>query len=624
MTNPDSLPSQTAEEDIAAQFTDRTGSRTQVRVGLNGYTLMTTREEMWREATIGASTDGAVQFRAFGSMSDGTVAAHVESRGRTQRVADLRIEPDGQWSSRIDDRTARGSQIRTEARGLLRHPDLPVRLRRTRIAADGTLSWTADAEMRRNVTTVDGLHALRTTSGIVHYSGGGTGTFTTTVLVATVDSIGTENNAGAEWKPIQTDPGFRGFVHVVNHPNGSSDVTVEITEISTGTRSVTNKFDQDTPATPGHGQGHVHEVTETVFPGGGGSPSSTKTSETVNPDGSWEKTTTGVGGDTTVERGVEERGSEGTQSVTTSTVHGDGSVTLTTTTWGSDMRGTSHTTEVNPAGTVVEDEGAKTGTVDLANSTFRRPGDLAPIFTPDPPPPSDAGQPSSSGGQPPGGEGQPPGGGGQPPSGDGQPPSGDGQPPSGDGQPPSGDGQPPSGEGQPPSGGGEQGGDGDPHGGGGEQASDDGTDGGFGDDTSGHPGLGWDGENDGPLGLLPKFGASVVGGYDDPGHDLDSLGDGQRIGEILAKAFRDVVTRGGTGSEQGQGHDTGDPEHGLSAVQLLQAATSVVPPDPEWGDWTNPKAHATYADGFAEALHQNAATVNTAGFGSGVNSFLPG
>ena len=393
MTNPDSVPSRTAEEDITAQFTDPTGARARVRVGLNGYTLMTTREEMWREATIGASTDGAVQFRAFGSMSDGTVAAHVESRGRTQRVADLRIEPDGQWSSRIDDRTARGSQILTEARGLLRHPDLPVRLRRTRIAADGTLSWTADAEMRRNVTTDDGLHAMRTTSGTVHYSTGGTGTFTTTVLVATVDSIGTEGNAGAEWKPIQTDPGFRGFVHVVNHPNGSSDVTTEITEISTGTRSVTNIFDQDTPATPGHGQGHVHEVTETVFPGGGGSPSSTKTSETVNPDGSWEKTTTGVGGDTTVERGVEERGSEGTQSVTTSTVHGDGSVTLTTTTWGSDMRGTSHTTEVNPAGVVVKDEGAKTGTVDLANSTFRRPGDLAPIFTPDPPPPSGEGQP---------------------------------------------------------------------------------------------------------------------------------------------------------------------------------------------------------------------------------------
>jgi hypothetical protein len=581
MTNPDSVPSQTAEQDIAAQFTDPTGSRAQVLVGLNGYTLMTTRGKMWREATIGASTDGAVQFRAFGSMSDGAVAAHVESRGRTQRVADLRIEPDGQWSSRIDDRTARGSQILTEARGLLRHPDLPVRLRRTRIAADGTLSWTADAEMRRNVTAVAGLHALRTTSGTVHYSTGGTGTFTTTVLVATVDSIGTEVNTGAEWKPIQTDPGFRGFVQVVQHPNGSRDTTIEITEISTGTRSVTNVFDQDTPAAPGHGEGHVHEVTDTVFPGGGGGPSSTKTSETVNPDGSWEKTTTGVGGDTTVERGAEARGSDGTQSVTTSTVHGDGSVTLTTTTWGSDLRGTSQTTEVNAAGEA-KDGPTQTGTVDLSSNTFRRPGDLGPIFTPDPPPPS----------------------------GDGQPPSGDGQPPNGDGQPPSGDG--------------DQGGEGDPHGGGGEEASDDGTDGGFGDDTSGHPGLGWDGENDGPLGLLPKFGASVVGGYDDPGHDLDSLGDGQRIGEILAKAFRDAVTRGGTGSEQGQGHDTGDPEHGLSAVQLLQAATSVVPPDPEWGDWTNPKAHATYADGFAEALHQNTATVDTAGFGTDVNSFLPG
>jgi hypothetical protein len=68
--------------------------------------------------------------------------------------------------------------------------------------------------------------------------------------------------------------------------------------------------------------------------------------------------------------------------------------------------------------------------------------------------------------------------------------------------------------------------------------------------------MGWDGVEDGPLGILPKLGASVVAEFDDPDPDVDTLGNDAAVGKLLARAYRDAVHHGGSRSDMGQGQDT--------------------------------------------------------------------
>jgi hypothetical protein len=78
-----------------------------------------------------------------------------------------------------------------------------------------------------------------------------------------------------------------------------------------------------------------------------------------------------------------------------------------------------------------------------------------------------------------------------------------------------------------------------------------------------------------------------------------------------------------SGSEQGQHPDAGDPSHGLKA-QLVAAATTVGPPDPDWRDWSSPTGHARYLVALQAVLATGPGTLSTTGFAAAVNAFVPG
>ena len=321
---------------------------------------------------------------------------------------------------------------------------------------------------------------------------------------------------------------------------------------------------------------------DTFTPGSGGRPTETSTSEECisRPDGaSWTKTTKAADGSKTVERGEWVMGDEGS-SVSTSTENPDKSITTQTTTWDSQThRGEQHTVTTGPNGEPIEDT-TTSGSVSLPNGTFHRPGDIGKVYEPDP----ESGQTGSD-------------------SAGTDQESDNHHEDDNDHDDNNG-----SDEGEQGSGGEEEAPVGDGEGG---------------DDTGGYPGLGWDGGSNGPLALLPALAASALSHFDDPNQPIDDLGSDQKVNDIVARAYRLAVRRGGThGRDGGLGTDVADPLHGISEDVLLAAARKAPPVDPEWGDWSNPKAHSAFVTAIATNLATEVQRETTVQIASSFNKFL--
>jgi hypothetical protein len=527
---------------FTAQISHPAGVTGQLAVDENRYSIITIHGDSWREAVIDAGNrDGTIEFRTAGSMRDGSIIARVELFGRTRRGGQLRVDAEGRWKLESE-HAVPGGVLHTQAIGELGRRDVPVQLRRMRRAHDGTVSWTADAEMRYLTPDDNPDDAQRITAGTIAFSTGGSGTFQTMSYQG-----GQDSDAG--WKPIAIGPGSHGSQKVTQNSDGSTETITQI-DFDSGTHIIIDEHKTETKTASGSTSSSQTDKTETVFDANFHKVMSTSSHDSADtgqggaPD-TWEHSETDSHGQTTTTRGVLQTGPDFTGSETVSTEHPDGSVTLVTTTWqGGSGNGTCHTTEYNPDGKQV------------SNQTVRVERDRDGNFVPVP----EVG--NGDGGDEP----------------DLNPDGGD--------------------EPDLNPGGGNQGGDGGDQGGdGGSQAgdgsagatSDDAGDGDFGDDTGGHPGLGWDGGRDGPLSLQPQHAASD--GSDDPGGNLDTLGS-DSIAELLAKTFKDAVGHAHTSDgDQGLGDDTG--QHPVPDLSVT--TTNVVTPDPEWGDWTNPKAHAAFA-----------------------------
>lgn len=343
---------------------------------------------------------------------------------------------------------------------------------------------------------------------------------------------------------------------MTKNSDGSIDTATQI-DFDSGTHVITFEHHAETKDANGKTTSSETDKTETVFDSNFQKVFDTSSHSSDNsPGGSapstWEFSQTDSQGQTTTERGVvqvhPDTDSTGTETI--STEHPDGSVTLQTTTSGPGLVGTRRTSEYDPSGKRVGDETVKVH--------MGRQGEFVPDTAP---------------------------GGAQPE--DDEPdlvPDGDSGDPDPDPDPdPDGNG------------GGDAHGDGDGQPPGGNEASDDAGDGGYGDDTGGHPGLGWDGGDDGPLSLHPEDGGSS-GEIDDPAGTLDTLGAGS-IADLVAQTYRDALRRAHSGDD-GLGDDTGHHP----ALDLSPTITDVVAPDPEWGDWTNPKAHAALASAIVGSL----------------------
>ena len=529
--------------------------------------------DVWREAGTYTEDDGSTAFRAAGLMDDGTLVGHVESRGRTRRIADVRVAPDGRWSSVVK----RGDE-RTESIGQLRAPGEPIKSRRTKSHGD-TILWTADATTEFDVTGDDGSHIARRTNGTVSYAPGGTGSFRTDYF--SLDPKRSQSDAG--WTLVTgLGPSKSGTEKFTDLPGGPGNWRWDrqIVDHKTGDRLI----DTETHEGKRVDGGTETKVSEkhTVIPGSGRT-SETSAVEEVRWDdrgAHWTRTTTSLDGKQTVERGEYSSGG-GTASVSTSTVHPDQSVTVTTTTWDLNTgRGQQHSVTTSPSGETIDDTTTQ-GTGDITN-TENRPGDMGPIFTPD----SGSGSGSSGG------------------SGSGTGSSGGTN--SGEG---TGDDGTEAGSGEDE---GEHGGEGDE-----SQSSDDGS---GDDDTGGYPGLGWDGGDSGPLALLPDVAAAAVGRFNDPNHPIDDLGNDSALTELMAEAFNHAARQGDAG--EGQGADTGDPLHGVSEETLAAAARAARPVDPEWGDWSNPKAHALFVKALTADVRETAQDATAFEVASALTKFL--
>lgn len=187
---------------VSARFSDPYGATWGVTLNRNHYSIVG-RGNSWRTASIVAGSRDVVDFRAAGLMSDGSVVARVELLGRTRRVGELRVDPGGGWTLKSTYVEA-GATLHTQSSGNLNRRDGPVQLRRTRVAHDGTVSWTADAEMRYLVTG-DTFRARRVTAGTVNFSTGGTGTFQTMIYT----SGGTAMRAGNPFRQLPVPTGRR-------------------------------------------------------------------------------------------------------------------------------------------------------------------------------------------------------------------------------------------------------------------------------------------------------------------------------------------------------------------------------------------------------------------------------
>ncbi|MGE5697213.1 MAG: hypothetical protein ACM4D3_18880 [Candidatus Sericytochromatia bacterium] len=423
------------------------------------------------------------------------------------------------------------------------------------------------------------------TTGTVKYAGGGAGSFSTHVVAGSIGTRRLIEDSHAGWDRFDAGPGKDGFSKMTPLPGGigNREVVQEIVERGTGavSRETTtygsNKVDGR----------EVHSITkkDEFFPGmGPGRPTATSTSEqTVDrPDGaSWTKTTTAADGSKTVERGEWVMGPEGS-SMTTSTENPDHSITTQTTTWDNQThRGEQHTVTTGPNGEAISDT-TTAGSIHLPDGTYHRPGDIGKVYEPDPP---TAGSGSSGSDEDSGSHRE----------------NGNSRDNDDDHGGESGSGEQESGE---------------------EEGAPVG-DGEGGDDTGGYPGLGWDGGSSGPLALLPALAASALGHFDDPNQPTDNLGNDTGVSDIVARAYRLAVRRGATrGQDAGLGTDTADPLHGISEDVLLAAARKAPPVDPEWGDWSNPKAHFDFVTAIGTNLGAQVQSKARVQFASSLNKFL--
>jgi hypothetical protein len=358
---------------------DGTGNEDRVAVSRSAYHQLTGGGKSWREADVVVDDDGSTVFRAAGLLDDGTLVGHAESRGPGARTASLRVEPDGRWSSVVE-----SGSVRSEAFGRLRTPEQPIRLRRRRSRRGKTL-WTADAETRFNVVDPDGTNFLRVTTGTVKFTVG-TGSFRTNVVVGSIGTRHLIEDSRAGWERFDAGPGKDGFFKMTPLPGGpgNREVVREIVDRQTGdvSRSTTTYGKKQVDGRD------VDSITkkDTFVPGSGGRRTETSTSEECidRPDGaSWTKVTKAADGSKTVERGEWVMGDEGS-SMTTSTENADKSITTTTTTWDNQThRGEQHTVTTGPNGEPIDDT-TTSGSINLPNGTFHRPGDIGKVYEPDP------------------------------------------------------------------------------------------------------------------------------------------------------------------------------------------------------------------------------------------------
>lgn len=492
----------------------------------------------WREAETVTDDSGATVFRAAGMLEDGTVVGHTVSRGRTQREASLRVEPDGRWSSVVE-----SGSVRTEAHGRLRAPDEPIELRRTGIRGAEEL-WRVDAVTEFDVPADDGSVIPRRTVGKVKFADGGTGSFQTDYLGMSSD--GRIDSSGAWQRAPNLMPGQTGTQTVKILPGGPGNREWERHVVDLKTGEVDHRHELTRQGRESDGNIHVRSSSEhTVTIGGRTTVDSFSEHMQTDDRGThWVSETSGTGVGKTTERG--EFIVNGTSaSASSSTTHADKSTTIVTTTWDTATgRGTERTTHTDAQGQTTEK--VVEGKVNPGNWA-QRPGDSGSILEPDS---------SSSGEEKKDDEKEK------------DKDKGDtGDDTTGEEQPDTGDDE--------------------------TETSDDGS---GNDDSGGYPGLGWDGGANGPLELLPAAVRAAMGRFNDPNHPLDTVGDDSGLVDLLAGALAKAAQKGGS-SDTGLGEDTGgDPLHGVTPEALAKAARDAPPVDPEWGDWSNPKAHAVYID----------------------------
>ena len=495
----------------------------------------------WREADTVTDDSGATVFRAAGVLVDGTLVGHTVSHGRTQREASVRVERDGRWSSVVE-----SGPVRTEAHGRLRAPDTPIKLRRSR-TRENAEQWHVDAVTEFDVTTDVGIIPRRTV-GKIKFPGGGTGSFQTDYLGMSSD--GRVDSSGAWQRAPGLGPGQTGTQTLKKLPGGSgTDWERHVVDLRTGQIEHDRRIDRQ--GKEDDGNFHVRNTESRAVTRGGLTTVDTTSEHIWNDDrGShWQKETSSSTGSTSVERG--EFVVDGTSaSVSTSTTNADRSTTIVTTTWDTGTHeGQEHTTITNARGEVVSDKTVQ-GTADEMRAQHR-PGDAGQWFDP---------SPDSSGSEE--------------KKDDDKDEDEDKDEDKGGTDDTNGEEQPDTGDDE-------------------TETSDDGS---GNDDSGGYPGLGWDGGANGPLDLLPAATRAALGRFNDPNHPLDTVGDDSGLVDLLAAALAEAVRRGGATGD-GLGDDTGaDPLHGVTPEALAKAARDAPPVDPEWGDWSNPKAHAVFVD----------------------------
>ena len=516
-----------------------------LRVGPRGYDMLVERGNRWRAATTEYDARRQAQiFRAASVEEDGTLLIREERMGAKPHSRSGRVEPTGQWSTTTVRRVT-GKIVRTSAHGELGRSDEPIVLQRQCTTSDGAPVWVADAAM---TLTPDPNHPGRsvfTTAGQFSLADGGAGSFET---VASVDG------SHGDWRL----PGGMGRSAGVNKstlPDGT-----KVTERSEMQPNGVFHRTRETEKVVKDGNGVTHtdrtSTDESIGPG-----STVRVSSETHEDSKFFDRDTGTvheHGDTfqveTTTRHVDAAGNVTTEhevdtfdqntalvrTDTTRVEHSDGSVELKTFTHdGTDD--VLRVEKINSHGGVDSDE--------TTPMRMTQDGD----WVPDTSAPANSGQSGEQAGSDSGQSG-------------GESSGGESTGGTDDES-------------------GQQGSDNDPElGGDDEAASDDSGDGGYGEDT-GHPGLSWDGQSDGPLSFLRGHGRS--GGDGDLDGELDTLGSDELVA-LFAQALRAAVTT--PTDNEGLGADTpGGPSVTLT---LGDSAHSVVDPWGDWGDFSNPKAHS--------------------------------
>jgi len=512
-----------------------------LRVGPRGYDMLVERGSRWRAAIIEYDLRGHAQiFRAAGVEDDGALLVRERRMGAKPHSRSGRVEPTGKWSTDTV-RRVRGKIVRTSARGELGRSDQAVVLQRQCTASDGAPIWVADAVMTREPDTNHPGRAVFTTVGGFSFPNGRGGSFQT---VASVDGT------SSDWR-LPGGVGRSAGVSKSTLPDGT-----KVTERSEMSPSGVFHRSKETEKVVKDSDGVTHTdrtFTEEAIGSGSSVRVSSETHEvskffdkdtgTVHEHGDTfqvETTTRHVdaAGNVTTEHEVDTFDqNSGVRTDATRVEHSDGSVELKTFT----HDGTDDTLRVQTFGPQGDPRSDTTTPMRMTQD-----GD----WVPDTSTPADSGQSSEQGG---------------PDSGE---TTGNGGSDSGGAN--SSGGKDDESE--------HQGSDSDPDlGGGDEAASDDSGDGGYGEDT-GHPGLSWDGQSDGPLSFLRGHGGSFGDGELDG--DLDALGSDEMVA-LFAQALRAAVTAPPPTDDGGLGADTPDSTAPVT-LTLGDSAHSVVDP---WGDW---------------------------------------